>query len=294
MSAIRDAGDACVACKVTVTEEAEVVKYFVSLVVIVSLTGSAQGRDVWSGIFNQHLAAARRGDADAQYNLAGMYKNGQGVVADRDQAMAWYRKAAAQNHARAESVLSLMRANQRRFEQAVSGAADGDPDSQYKLANMYALGTGTDSDPGLAQKWYQRAAQHGHDKAQYKFARFLYSDLGKASDEPAAFAWFRRSAEQGYAPAQYYVAEIYALGRGVERDLEQALLWYQKAAEGGYGPAYKGIRQIKILGASEQRRLAAAREQALAEVIRKAEEEHARLLATLSRTAPGHEPRTEE
>jgi TPR repeat protein len=270
------------------------VKYIVTLLVIVSLAGSAEGRDVWSGIFNQQLMAARRGDADAQYSLAGMYKNGQGVAADRDQAIAWYRKAAAQKHARAKSALSLMQANQRRFEQALSSAVEGNVDSQYKLANMYAMGTGTDSDPELARKWYQSAAQHGHDKAQYKLARFLYSDVGKASDEPAAFAWFRRSAEQGYAPAQYYVAEMYALGRGVEKDLEQALLWYQKAAEGGYGPAYKGIRQIEILGASEQHRLATAREQALAEVIRKAEEEHSRLLATLRETAPGHEPRSAE
>ena len=83
-------------------------KYVVILLTIVSFTGSAQGRDVWSGIFDQQLAAARRGDADAQYSLAGMYKNGQGVAADRDQAMAWYGKAAAQKHARAKSALSLM------------------------------------------------------------------------------------------------------------------------------------------------------------------------------------------
>lgn len=278
----------------TIAEEDEVVKYIVILLTVVSLTGSAQGRDVWSGIFDQQLAAARRGDAGAQYSLAGMYKNGQGVAADRDQAMAWYGKAAAQEHARAKSVLSLMQANQRRFEQALASAAGGDVESQYKLANMYAMGTGTDTDPALARKWYQSAAQHGHDKAQYKFARFLYGDPGKAGDEAAAFAWFRRSAEQGYAPAQYYVAEMYALGRGVERDAEQALLWYHKAAEGGYGPAYKGIRDIEILAAREQRRLATTREQAFAKVIREAQEEHARLLAASGRTAPGHAPRIEE
>jgi hypothetical protein len=266
------------------------VKYLVILLATVLLAGSAQGRDVWSGVFEQQLAAARQGNAEAEYSLAGMYKNGQGITADRDQAGEWYRRAAAQNHARAKSALILMEANQRRFEQALSSAADGNVDSQYKLANMYAMGIGTNTDPERALQWYQRAAQRGHDKAQYKLARLLYSDLEETSDAPAAFAWFLSSAKQNYAPAQYYVAEMYALGRGVERDLEQALLWYRKAAEGGYGPAYKGISRIENAEAHAQQELAISQEQALAEVIREAEEEHARALAALTEAAPSDRP----
>ena len=43
--------------------------------------------------------AAKQGPADAQYNLGGMYANGQGVNLDHAEAVRWYRKAAEQGHA---------------------------------------------------------------------------------------------------------------------------------------------------------------------------------------------------
>ena len=49
-----------------------------------------------------------RGDAAAQYNLAGMYENGLGVVKDDKAAVVWYRKAADQGHARAQNKLGVM------------------------------------------------------------------------------------------------------------------------------------------------------------------------------------------
>ena len=42
---------------------------------------------------------ANKGDRNAQYNLGVMYRDGQGVAKDYEQAVLWYRKAAEQGFA---------------------------------------------------------------------------------------------------------------------------------------------------------------------------------------------------
>ena len=53
-------------------------------------------------------AAAIQGIADAQYNLAGMYLNGQGGVVDLFSAKYWYQQAANQGHTQAKNELQIM------------------------------------------------------------------------------------------------------------------------------------------------------------------------------------------
>ena len=54
------------------------------------------------------LAAAERGAARAQFVLAGMYRNGEGVAQDHAEAVRLYRLAAEQGYARAQIDLGLM------------------------------------------------------------------------------------------------------------------------------------------------------------------------------------------
>ena len=52
--------------------------------------------------------AADQGDADAQTNLGFLYANGHGVAQDYAQALQWYRKAADQGYASAQYNLGVM------------------------------------------------------------------------------------------------------------------------------------------------------------------------------------------
>ena len=74
--------------------------------------------------------AAEQGDARAQYNLGGMYREGRGVPQDAAGAVAWYRRAAEQGHVRA----------------------------QYNLGGMYAEGLGVPPDAVEALMWLTIAA----------------------------------------------------------------------------------------------------------------------------------------
>ena len=83
--------------------------------------------------------AAEKGDAEAQFNLATMYTNGEGVTKDDAEAVRWFRRAAEQGHAAA----------------------------QYNLGVSYANGEGVTKDDAEAIRWYRLAAEQGHAAAQY-------------------------------------------------------------------------------------------------------------------------------
>ena len=57
--------------------------------------------------FNEVKLTAIDGDADAQFELAGLYAEGDGVKQDLTEAVKWYRKAAEQGHDGAQFELGL-------------------------------------------------------------------------------------------------------------------------------------------------------------------------------------------
>ena len=76
---------------------------------------------------------AEQGNADAQYNLALMYDNGDGTEPDKQKAFYWYTKAAEQGY----------------------------PKAQYNLAYLYYQGDGIKQDKQKAFYWYTKAAEQG-------------------------------------------------------------------------------------------------------------------------------------
>ncbi len=56
---------------------------------------------------------AEKGDRDAQFALAVMYYQGNGVMSDMSKAQKWMREAAQKNHNQAQYNLGIMRANGR-------------------------------------------------------------------------------------------------------------------------------------------------------------------------------------
>ena len=87
--------------------------------------------------FDEMKALADQGLAAAQYNLALMYDNGEGVPENDAEAVKWYRKAADQGH---------------------SGA-------QYNLGLMYADGRGVPENSIRAYVWWSMAKTQGYADA---------------------------------------------------------------------------------------------------------------------------------
>ena len=209
---------------------------FLAGLVFVLFTTSAMG-DIWDSLFKEKLAEASNGNAEAQYDVGTMYQNGRGVKADRDKAIAWYRKAAAQGESKSISRLQLMQANATRFEKTASEAKDGNADSQYDLGNMHMKGVGTNIDYRQAVKTFEQSASQGHIKSAYKLGLIYYEGNDIKRDGKKAYKWFRQAAENGYPAAQYYLGKLFADGTGVRKDLAESLVWLGKAVDGGFDQA---------------------------------------------------------
>lgn len=88
--------------------------------------------------FEGWLPLAREGHAPAQYSIADLYLNGEGVEPSAVEGTKWLRQAAEANY----------------------------PAAQYHLGFLYATGRGVSRDLVEAYQWMRRAAALGHQEAQ--------------------------------------------------------------------------------------------------------------------------------
>ena len=119
-----------------------------SLILLISHTGSifAETNTAWSdykkgnykSAFNEWLPLAEKGSAEAQYNIAGLYAKGYGVMMDENISFDWYKKAAEQGH----------------------------PKAQFNLGVMYVIGSGADISLIDAKHWLSLAYENGVEVAE--------------------------------------------------------------------------------------------------------------------------------
>jgi TPR repeat protein len=107
------------------------------------------------------LISAEQGDAAAQYNLALMYDNGQGVPQNYKEAVKWYQLAAEQGFAYAQTNLGV----------------------------KYDNGQGVPQDYNEAGKWYRLAAEQGVAQAQFNLGTMYYNGDGVPQDYVLAHIW---------------------------------------------------------------------------------------------------------
>jgi TPR repeat protein len=188
----------------------------------------------------------------------------QGVPQDYKQAAAWYRKAAKQGNALAQTRLRDLHASGldvpqdytqaeawfkegeelRRQGRAAEAAAcfrlaaeQGHAAAQYMLGWRYFHGEGVARDYTQMAFWLRKAAEQGNAQAQYNLGDLYHDGQGVPQDYAQAALWYRKAAEQGNADAQYLLGLLYYHGLGVPQDYTQTAAWYRKAAEQGHAAA---------------------------------------------------------
>jgi TPR repeat protein len=129
----------------------------------------AYNRGDYARAHRELLPLAEQGEVEAQYRLAQMFRNGEGVPQDYAEAMKWYRLAAKQGNASAG----------------------------YYLGDMYANGEGVVQDILRVVRWFRFAAELGHSTAQYKLAGMYWDGDGVPKDPVQAYAWFSLASAQG-------------------------------------------------------------------------------------------------
>jgi TPR repeat protein len=241
---------------------------FISLIGLVwFLSKRVQDKDDFHYMGNIQKSA-QAGDAIAQYKLAMIYYEGNGVERDDAEAMKWLQKAAQQDHIEAQYVLGVM------YEKGES--VPKDDDQAYKWISMAArqgyararvvlesdkwmgyaesrFGAGDSQGPseGTIDKVtseqieeYLRKAEEGDVDAQYNLGIIYYHGEGAPRDFDQALAWFHKAAEQDDADAQYTLGFMYGRGEGVEKDQNQSVAWFKKAAEQGHTGAQEILEKM--------------------------------------------------
>jgi TPR repeat protein len=179
--------------------------------------------------------AAERGDAEAQFALANIYYNGEGITQDYEQAAIWTSTAAEQGHIGAQYHYGLLLENgegvERNFKEAVEwwkrAAAQGYVDAQYKLGATFALERGVaEPDYASAAQYFLQAAEQGHPLAQLALAELHHKGKGVPQDYPTAVRWYTEAANQGNGTAAFALAVIYLDGEGgVEQNPLDGYKW---------------------------------------------------------------------
>lgn len=203
------------------------------------------------------LKKAKEGDPKAQYHLAAMYQDGNGVPQDSIKAAAWFQKAAEQGDAMAQLLLAVKYENgngvHQDFIKAVEwykkAAEQGNAKAQFLLGGMYQNGKGVPNNSTKAAEWYQKAAEQGNAEAQFLLGGiYAFGEESVPKDSTKAAEWWQKAAEQGNASAQFFLGGMYQDGNGVPKNLTKAAEWFEKAAEQGDAEAQIFLGNMLLIG----------------------------------------------
>jgi len=146
-----------------------------------------------------------------------MYREGEGVAKNDKNALQWFRLAADQGMAQAQS----------------------------NVGAMYNEGKGVAQNEKEALKWLRLAADQGFPEAQYNLGVMYREGEGVAKNDKNALQWFRLAADQGMAQAQFILGFMYEEGHGVAQSDKEAIKWYQKAGDEGHKLARSNLAALK-------------------------------------------------
>ena len=144
--------------------------------------------------------AADQGHARAQSQLGVLFETGKGLPADRDEALLWYGKAASQGlpAAQVNVGLLLMTSNPVvALESLRKAARSGNARAMSSIGYMTEVGLGTAESPQEAVGWYGAAAVLGDRYGQMSLGRAWGEGIALDQDLVRARWWLSRSAANG-------------------------------------------------------------------------------------------------
>jgi len=139
----------------------------------------AYQRQDYATAFEQYSEAADNGSATAQYHLAVMYAEGQGIQEDMTKAAALLQQASAQ----------------------------GQEDAQLMLGLFYVYGDGVKQDPAKGAEWIKTSAEKGNDVAMYYLGNLYAAGLGVTKDIPTALYWMGQAKDSGFPVKDDHLTE---------------------------------------------------------------------------------------
>ncbi|KAI8339962.1 hypothetical protein BC941DRAFT_419031 [Chlamydoabsidia padenii] len=208
--------------------------------------------------YDHYLVAAKAGDTDAEFQVALMLSNGQGIPRDRKSAFHWYKKAADKNHKTALYSLGLFYAKGLEgkpkdllraricFEKAARLGVASAMTSYATLCRVASLQTGPQQQEQREQAiyWYKKAASTGDVVAQRELGLIYDAGLGVPRNHDTAFGYFQQASSRNDAQATLLLGSYHQNGMAVEKNLEKSIELYLKAERLGASVAPFAAAQV--------------------------------------------------
>ncbi len=179
-----------------------------------------------------------------------------------DEAIKWYRAAAAQGNTMAPTLLGRIYFEEEQkmnMKEAARWFRKGAEQGKTFAQRMYGIccfeGYGVTQDRAEAVKWFRKAAEQfiPDSEALYMLGVCYRDGLGVEQDRAEAAKWFRKGAGHTDDYNAYGLGVCYMEGYGVEQDMKEAVKWFLKAAEQDlpYAQCALGICYAHGLGVTE-------------------------------------------
>ncbi len=182
--------------------------------------------------------AAKQMNPQALFNLGVCYYNGDGVPPDPNLSYAWFLLAQEAGNPAADDAVK---------RGAEEGGRMGTPDAILQVAKMYEKGDELPQSYAEAAKWYRKAADQSPE-AGVNLASMLIDGRGLPKDYGRAMTLCQNSAKRGYSPAQFCVGYLYQHGFGTGADPKEAAKWYGLSAQRHYRPALLALAEMYSKG----------------------------------------------
>ena len=201
---------------------------------------------------------AEQGDSRAQQLIGFVLETGMSIPPRLDyaEAMLWYRKAAEQGYARAQTSIGDLFTHQNgigvNYAEAMrwyrKAADQGFALAKTRMANNYTHALGVEENPAEAMRLFREAADQGDTKAQVSMAIHYELGYAVAKDYAEAMRWYRKAADDGVVQAQTSIGLLYLKGRGVPENDVEAARWLRKAADQGDARAQGNLGALYASG----------------------------------------------
>jgi uncharacterized protein len=197
--------------------------------------------------------AAGKGDVAAQWKLAKLYADGDGVQPNDAKAFRLFSSIANTRadesrdspHAGVvaksfvalgaywlEGIPGAIQPNPARALEFFTYAASyfGDPDAQYHLARMYLNGIVGPADPMRAARWLNLASEKGHIYAQAVLGQMLFWGESMPRQASRGLMWLSLARDRADASKDSWIVELHekALGRASDEERRQARAQVQR------------------------------------------------------------------
>lgn len=178
-----------------------------------ALSSPAQAQTSLSAENKALLTKAQAGDANAQFELAEAYDFARGAPQNTQEALRWYKAAAAQGLPAAQNSAGSMLLGQRKFAEALGwfekAAAQENVQSINSLAYLYDTGQGVKQDRSKSLALYTKAANLGWAESMWNLANMYGVGIeGQKPDYLNSCTWTIRAAKHLLDPGSQVLANI--------------------------------------------------------------------------------------